>query len=89
MIKVVYSKNFVKSAGWLPAEAQKRLAKQINILQEKPFHPLLHAKYLSGELAGLLSFRITRDWRVIFQFISPETIQLLRVAHRKDIYKNL
>ena len=72
MVRVVYGKNFLKSTGSLP--------------QEKPFHPFLHTKYLTGGLAGLLSFRITRDWRVIFQFISPDTIQLLRVKHRKDIY---
>ena len=87
MIRIVYGKNFLKSAGCLPIETKKKLAKQINILQDKPFHPLLHTKYLTGELAGLISFRITRDWRVIFQFISPETIQLLRIAHRKDIYR--
>ncbi|MBI2459523.1 MAG: type II toxin-antitoxin system RelE/ParE family toxin [Parcubacteria group bacterium] len=59
---------------------------RFNILPP-PFHPLLHAKRLSGKLAGLLSFRITRDWRVIFQFNDPETIQLLRVKHRKDVYR--
>jgi mRNA-degrading endonuclease RelE of RelBE toxin-antitoxin system len=61
MLRVVYGKNFLKSASCLPKEVQKKLAKQINVLQEKLFHPLLHTKYLSGELTGLLSFRITRD----------------------------
>ena len=87
MLRVVYGKNFLKSANYLPKEAQKKLIKLIGILQEKPFHPLLHVKYLAGELAGLLSFRITRDWRVVFQFVSSDTIQLFRVAHRKDIYR--
>ncbi len=87
MIQILYSKNFLKSANCLPKEIQKKLAKLIKILQEKPFHPVLHTKYLTGELAGFLSLRITRDWRVIFQFLSPQTIQLLRVAHRKDIYR--
>lgn len=38
-------------------------------------------------LAGLLAFRITRDWRVMFQFLDEATVQLLRVAHRSDIYR--
>lgn len=87
MIQIIFSKNFLKSASCLPQETQKKLAKLIRILQEKPFHPVLHTKYLTGELTGLLSLRITRDWRVIFQFLSSQTIQLLRVAHRKDIYR--
>ena len=87
MLKVVYGKNFLKSAHSLPKETQNKLAKLIKIFQDKPFHPLLHTKHLTGELTGLLSFRITRDWRVVFQFISSDVIQLLRIAHRKDIYK--
>src|SRR3990167_8380347 len=55
--------------------------------QEKPFHQLLHAKSLTGSLAGFYSFRITRDWRVIFQFVNPQTIKLIEAAHRKDIYR--
>lgn len=48
---------------------------------------MLHTKYLTGRLPGLLSFRITRDWRVIFKFNDAHTIQLIRVRHRKDIYR--
>lgn len=71
MVQIVYNKNFLKSAACLPKETQIKLAKQIEVIREKPFLPKLHTKYLTGELAGLLSFRITRDWRVIFQFLSP------------------
>ncbi len=87
MIQLVYHQNFLKSAKELPKFQQEKLAKLFKILQNNPFYPLLHTKRLSGELSGLFSFRITRDWRVIFQFIEPEIIQLLRVKHRKDIYR--
>lgn len=87
MIEVRYGKNFLTSAKALPKKTQKKLASLIPFLQYNPFDPRLHAKQLSGKLTGLLSFRITRDWRVIFQFLHPHTIQLLRVAHRKEIYR--
>ena len=87
MISLLYSHNFLKSAAQLPTREQQRLAKLLQTLADNPYHPRLHAKHLSGELAGLLSFRITREWRVIFQFASPDTIQLLRVGHRKNIYR--
>lgn len=86
MIRIAYHRNFLKSSTRLPKAQQDKLAKLIGLVQENPFHPLLHTKRLTKELAGFLSFRITRDWRVIFQFLDPETIQLLRVGHRKDIY---
>lgn len=87
MIRVAYHQNFLKSAKQLPEFYQGKLAKLIDILRENPFNPSLHTKRLTGELAGFLSFRITRDWRVVFQFLTPDTIQLLRVKHRKDIYR--
>lgn len=86
MMQLVYHRNFLKSAKKLPKAQQQKLAKLLEIFKVNPFHPSLHAKRLSVDLAGVLSFRITRDWRVIFQFREPQTIQLLRVKHRKDIY---
>lgn len=86
-MKLLYEKKFLKSAQKLPAAQQRKLAGLLELLQEDPLHPLLHTKHLTGSLAGFLSFRFTRDWRVIFRFIDSETIQLIHVAHRKDIYR--
>ena len=87
MIQIVYNKHFVKSAKKLPTNLQVKLAKQLELLQQNPFHPLLHTKPLTGPLAGFYSFRITRDWRVIFQFLEQNAIKLIEVAHRKEIYR--
>lgn len=87
MITLVYGERFLQSARVLPTPQQRKLARLLETLRENPFHPVLHSKRLSGELAGILAFRITRDWRVMFQFNDPTTIQLLRVVHRKDAYR--
>ena len=87
MIELVYGGEFLRSVKTLPVSQQRKLARLLELLREQPFHPSLHSKRLSGPLLGLFSFRITRDWRVMFQFTSAMTIQLLRVAHRSDIYR--
>lgn len=87
MLKLVYTKHFLKSAKKLPFYIQNSLSGKLETLQKNPFHPFLHTKSLTGALSGFYSFRITRDWRVIFCFIEPEIIKLVEVAHRKDIYK--
>ncbi|PIR97184.1 MAG: hypothetical protein COT91_02725 [Candidatus Doudnabacteria bacterium CG10_big_fil_rev_8_21_14_0_10_41_10] len=87
MIKVTYNKSFLKSLKKLPPAIQKKTAVLLETLQGNPFHPLLHTKKLSGPLAGFLSFRVTRDYRVVFRFLDPETIQLITAANRKDIYR--
>jgi addiction module RelE/StbE family toxin len=66
-MKIVYSKDFIKSVKRTPKQIQNKLADLIEILQQNPLHPKLHSKPLVGKLKGFYSFRITRDWRVIFQ----------------------
>ncbi|MCK4781518.1 type II toxin-antitoxin system mRNA interferase toxin, RelE/StbE family [Candidatus Parcubacteria bacterium] len=87
MIILVYSNYFLKSARKLPKIQQNKLAELLEKFQKNPFSSELHTKSLTGKLAGFYSFRITRDWRVIFQFLSSEKIQLIDIGHRKDIYK--
>lgn len=87
MIRIIATKRFLEAAARLPKQQQEKLGSLLEIVRQNPFHPKFHTKPLHGNLTGFYSFRITRDWRVIFQFNNPETIQLLRVANRKDIYK--
>jgi len=86
-MKIVYSSDFVRLTKVAPKPIQRKLANLLGILQNDPFHPKLHTKPLVGKLKGFYSFRVTRDWRVIFVFLNPETISLIDIAHRKDIYK--
>lgn len=87
MVTVSYSKYFLSQSKKLPRTQQEKLAKLIDLLSENPIDSKLHTKHLTGKLSGLYSFRITRDWRVIYQFVSSTEVQLLDVAHRKDIYR--
>ena len=89
MMDIVYGKAFLKSVKKLPVRQQRKLAGLLESLCKNPFYPSLHTKQLSGELAGFYSFRITREWRVIFQFINICKVKLVIVGHRKDIYKKI
>ncbi len=84
---LIYSKDFIKAVKLLPKHIQKKLSILLEILREDSFNQKLHTKPLTGLLKGYYSFRITRDWRVIFNFLNPKTIFLIDVAHRRDIYK--
>jgi mRNA-degrading endonuclease RelE of RelBE toxin-antitoxin system len=87
MISIEYHAHFIKSARKLPKVQKKKLSECLTHLQINPYSPQLHTKHLSTPLTGLLSFRITREWRVIFRFLNEDTILLVEVAHRKDIYR--
>ena len=82
-MKIVYGKRFIKSAKRLPLRVQDKLDSLLEIVSNNPFQHRLHTKHLTGKLSGLYSFRITRDWRVVFQFLSSEVIKLIDVDHRR------
>ncbi len=86
-MRVVATKHFLKTAALLPTETQNKLDALLVIFSQNPFHPLLHTKRLKRELAQAFSFRISRDWRVIFIFEGKDTVKLVTVGNRKDIYR--
>jgi addiction module RelE/StbE family toxin len=86
-VKLVYTSHFLKNSQKLPRAQQLKLSRLLGILQDNPFAPQLHTKPLAGQLTGFYSFRITRDWRVLFQFLEPTLIKIVDVAHRRDIYR--
>ncbi len=87
MMRIGYGRNFLVCVQSLPQKIQMKLDALLTVLEQNPYDQRLHTKKLHGNLVGFLSFRITRDWRVMFQFSDPETIVLLRTKHRKDIYR--
>ena len=87
MVRIFYEKKFLKRVAKLPQQQQNKLSKLFIILQSNPFDPILHTKRLAHPLIGILSFRITRDYRVTFRFLDEQIIQLVDTGHRKDIYR--
>jgi mRNA-degrading endonuclease RelE of RelBE toxin-antitoxin system len=86
-MQIILEPSFIKSAKNLPENIREKLSKLLPLLQDNPYHPLLHTKKLSGGLAGLFSFRVTREWRALFYFKNHETIHVIEADNRKDIYK--
>ncbi|OHA71285.1 MAG: hypothetical protein A3F15_01540 [Candidatus Wildermuthbacteria bacterium RIFCSPHIGHO2_12_FULL_40_12] len=87
MYQLVFGKSFLRTAERLDNKLKPKLKSSLDILLKNPFYPTLHTKHLTGKFSGYHSFRLGRDYRVIFKFVANEEIRLLDVGHRKDIYK--
>ena len=85
-MRIKYTKDFEKSFKSLPIKIQLLFRKQESIFMKDPRDPRLHAKMLSGDTRNF-SFRVTREYRVIFTFIEPEMVIFYEIGHRKDIYE--
>lgn len=68
----------------LDSIAQKRIAKKIKYFLNQT-DPLSHAKKLVDSSGGDYRFRVG-NYRLVFD-LDGDKIRLLRVQHRKDVYK--
>ena len=87
MTRIEYDRDFTKQAMRLDVRLRKKLMLLTALMAHNPYDPRLHTKPLSEPFGGILSFRITRDWRVTFHFIDAKTVRLLEIRHRSDIYR--
>jgi len=65
---------------------EHRLAEKLNIFKFDPFSPQLKTHKLTGVLAGMYSFSLEYDIRVIFTFYSKSKIILLDIGKHDEVY---
>lgn len=82
MYKVVFTQRALKDLENIDKEMQNRIATK---LKEYSKEPLRYARKLISPQIGTYRFRVG-DYRVIFD-IDHENIVILRIGHRKSIYK--
>ena len=82
MYKIFFTNRSLKDLESIDPATQKRIAAK---LKEYSAEPLKYSKKLSNTNFGSYRFRIG-DYRVIFD-IDKENIVILRIGHRKNIYK--
>jgi len=89
--KVVYTKLSQKDLDKLNPSLVRRILKKVDEFSRRR-DPLEFAKKLTGFALDTYRFRVG-DYRVVFR-LDPQTQQLiilvvLRVRHRKEVYRNL
>lgn len=83
-MEILFSDRARKEWSRLERSVQNQLRKKIEFYLQSE-EPLKFAERLQGPSLGEYRFRIG-DYRIIFDFGGNE-ILVLRVGHRKDIYK--
>lgn len=87
MLKLEAGKRFEKDLRKLPSPVIEALEVVVSNLRRNPILMHTKVKKLKGFKEQIWRIRIG-DYRLIYQFTST-TLILLRIRHRKDIYKNL
>jgi len=69
IVSIYYTSDFSKAYKNLPHNIQDIVDRKDKFFRQDPFNPSLRTHKLHGPLAGLWSFWITRDYRVLFEFV--------------------
>lgn len=80
--QLLYTKTAFQDIQKLDTVVKKRIKKKLEEYAKKPF---THSKRLINSSIGSYRFRIG-NYRVVFD-INKDKIIILRVGHRKEIYK--
>ncbi len=80
--RLIYTRRAVRDIDRLDLRTRRRIGKTLLRLSEDPLH---HAERLTHSSLGTYRFRIGDD-RVIFD-VEDDVIVVLRVGHRREIYK--
>jgi len=80
--KLIYTQRGERDLAKLDIKTKERIGKTLLRFQEEP---LKYAEKFSDPILGSFRFRIG-DYRIIFD-IGESEIVVLRVGHRKEIYR--
>jgi mRNA interferase RelE/StbE len=84
MYNLVYTNRAAKDIKKLPPDIKKRIGKTLLRYQQDP---LAYSEMLTEARIGTFRFRIG-DYRAIFD-LEGNDIVILRVGHRRDIYRTI
>ena len=85
-MRIIETDDFLDSLSRLPKDIQVFYLRQKKIFVTDPRDSRLHTKKLK-DLALVFSFRITRNYRVLFYFQTETIAVFFDIDHRKDVYR--
>lgn len=85
-MKLIETGAFRRSFEKLPTQVKLTAKKQFGLFFQNMAHPSLHTEKLEPKEKNIWSFRINRNYRIIFMILPDQTILLLNVGPH-DIYK--
>jgi len=82
MYKILLTKRALKDIGKIDPDSKIRIGEKLKVLTNDPVGS---SKKLSSTILGTYRYRVG-DYRIIFD-IEEDKVIVLRVGHRKDIYR--
>lgn len=85
MFQVKFKSSADKRFSRLPKDVQVRIIQKLEFFLSQEY-PLSYAEFLTNSQIGSYRFRVG-DYRIIFDLDNNQTIMIVDIGHRKDIYR--
>lgn len=85
-MQIHYTEQCIRGFRSLPKEIQQLAIRQETIFRGDASDPRLHTKVLKGKLKGLYSFRVTRNYRVLYAWKGKNEVLFYEIGDRQYIY---
>ncbi len=79
--------HFVRQFKHLPPEIQDIAEARERLFRADAFDPRLRTHKLSGRLKDLWAFSVTRDIRVIFEFLGADAVLFHSIGPHQVVYE--
>lgn len=86
-MEIFTTEDFDKDYSLLPKEIRKRAKKQEKIFKDNPFYPSLHTEKLHPKAKEVWSFRVDRNYRVVFRTLGGNKVVFIAIGPHDWIYK--
>lgn len=86
-MEIFSTRKFKIEYNQLPKQIRQKAKKQEKLFKNNPFHPSLHTEKLIPKSKEVWSFRIDKKYRIVFRFLSRDSVLFLNVGPHDWIYK--
>lgn len=87
MIEISVTDEFRRRYQELPVVIKNKAVRKESIFRQNPFHASLQTEKLSPKQREVWSFRIDREYRIVFRFTSSNNILFLTCGHHHFVYR--
>lgn len=87
MILVEVTQEFEQRFSELPAPIRRQAERKRRIFCENPFHPSLNTEKLNPKQREVWSFRINKQYRIIFRFLDGSKVLFLTCGPHDWVYR--
>ncbi|MFH1656580.1 MAG: type II toxin-antitoxin system mRNA interferase toxin, RelE/StbE family [Candidatus Nealsonbacteria bacterium] len=87
MFEILVTEEFKKRYRKLPFHIQKKAEKKEEVFYKNPFNPLLHIEKFEPKRKEVWSFRIDKEYRILFKFVNSNKVIFMTCGHHNWVYR--